>query len=179
MTATSAHPPYLDLHNDLLVVVRDTTRSGPGMTTSRAFYDELLLAVGRHERSDPRSRGIWHEVLACVRLTSLALQLEADTEDPGAQAVTVAYALSAGRRGSVALRRRMQRDRRPNRALGTRDYVRPGLPVERTSLRLTGLLLGASPADLELLDAALANHNEALAEWRATLAHQLHVSRVV
>jgi hypothetical protein len=153
----------------------------PGATTDRngapSFYDELLAAAARHDRSDPRSRGVWHEVLMSVRLTSLALHLEASTEDAGAQAVTVAYALSAGRRGSVALQRRLRRDhRRLGRTLGVRYTVRAGSPVERTSLRLTGLLLGASPADLELLEAALATHNEALEQWRSTLTHQVRAA---
>jgi hypothetical protein len=116
-------------------------------------------------------------VLSCVRLTSLALQLEASVDDTGARAVTVAYALSAGRRGSLALHRRLRHDhRRSARTLGVRYTLRPGSPVERTSLRLTGLLLGATPADLELLDAALANHNDALESWRATLTQQLRTA---
>jgi hypothetical protein len=174
MTTTSAGRSGLDVSRDPLVVLPDA-RLGRDGTPS--FYDELLAAAARHDRSDPRGRGIWHEVLASVRLTSLALQLETSTGDAGAQAVTVAYALSAGRRGSVALQRRLRRDhRRLGRTLGVRYTVRPGSPVERTSLRLTGLLLGASPADLELLEAALAGHNDALETWRGMLTHQLRAA---
>jgi hypothetical protein len=174
MTTSSVGHPELDVTRDLLVAVPG---AAPGRNRAPLYYDELLAAAARHERSDPRSRGIWHEVLTSVRLTSLALQLEASTQDSGAQAVTVAYALSAGRRSSVALQRRLRRDhRRVGRTVGVRYPLRAGMPVERTSLRLCGLLLGASPADLELLDATLATHNEALEQWRGTLVHQVRAA---
>jgi hypothetical protein len=170
MTTTCARLPDADVANDLLVVL--PARS---LATRPPFsYDELLCAATRHERIDPMTRDVWHEVLACLRLTSLALQLEATGNDPGAQAVTVAYALSAGRRGSVSLQRRLQRDRRRRgRTLGVRYAPRAGAPVERTSLRLTGLVLGAAPADLELLEGALGSHNTSLEDWRGALTRRL------
>jgi hypothetical protein len=170
MTTTFARLPDSDDVDDLLVVL-----PAPSLATRPPFsYDELRHAAARHATSDPLSRAIWHELLACLRLTSLALQMEATSDDPGAQALTVAYALSAGRRGSASLQRRLQRDRRRRgRTLGVRYAPRVGAPVERTSLRLTGLMLGAAPADLELLEAALGSHNATLEEWRGTLTRRL------
>jgi hypothetical protein len=169
----AVHDPTVGVPSDLLVVLPAAPHSDDAAAKSVSFYDELLAAAGRHERSDARSRGIWHEVLTCLRLTALARQLET-TDDAGAQAVAVSYALSAGRRASMAMQRRLRRgQRRCERTLGVRYAPRVGSSIERTSLRLTGLLLGAAPADLELVDAALASHNNALEEWRATLARRL------
>jgi hypothetical protein len=154
-------------------VFRHDEPCDPLLAGPRPIHQELLLAATRHASNDARSRGVWHEVVTCLRLTSMALQLEAGGDDPGAQAVAVSYALAASRKGSIGVERLLRREQRHAGPVRYLPPVRRGTSVEHTSIRLAGLLFGAAPTDLELVGAALATHSGALEQWRSTLASRV------
>jgi len=63
-------------------------------------------------------------------------------------------------------------------AQGTAVSVRDAaVPVERSWLRLAGLLLSPVPCDVLLLDAVLVSHHAALTSWRRVLLGPVRLRR--
>jgi hypothetical protein len=133
-----------------------------GALRHRSVTDELAAAVARH--ADDPSAGRWAAMAESLQLTALAVSVAWTGEDDGAAALLAACAESAVLQ---ALGDRLA-ERADVRALPF-DRATSFHRLTRTATRVAGVVLGAAPADDELVGRALHAHLDALRTWQSVL----------
>jgi len=131
-----------------------------------------LKAVALARTGDALPVELWRDVAECLEVTGLALTCARDGGDPSASALLASCAMYGASRASAGVVQELDRTGTPRRL---RDGAAQALlrdaavPVERSWLRLAGLLLSPVPCDVLLLDAVLVSHHAALSSWRRVL----------
>ena len=127
-----------------------------------------LQTVARARTADALPVEVWRDVAECLEVTGLALACARDGGDPSASALLASCAMYGASRASAGVVQELARTgtsrrlREPSGAAARQAAV----PVERSWLRLAGLLLSPVPCDVVLLDAVLVSHHMALTAWR-------------
>ena len=138
-----------------------------------------LHAVARARTTDALPVEVWRNVAECLEVTGLALSCARDGGDPSASALLASCAMYGASRASAGVARELERtgvprELRSDAVAAVRDAA---VPVERSWLRLAGLLLSPVPCDVLLLDAVLVRHHAALTTWRRVLLGPVRLRR--
>jgi hypothetical protein len=153
-------PPVLSV----LVGWPEPQPESPRPMTAR---DELRQAVQRQSYPGVPTM-TWQLMVEGLELTALAVCSEHEGDDGNAALLASCAAASLRRAGHAHPLAR----RSPYPLTGAPQPGVVGGPVHRvrrTSARLAGLVLGASPADPDLVRRGLEAHESALATWRGDL----------
>jgi len=158
-------------------VVDDVLASTCG--TDGAPDRSQIEAVARARTEDALPVQVWRDVAECLEITGVALTCARDGGDPAASALLASCARYAVARAGAGVTQELARTsaaRRlhPGPPGGLRDAA---VPVERSWLRLAGLLLSPVPCDVLLLDAVLVGHHAALTAWRRVLLGPVRLRR--
>lgn len=133
---------------------KDRTRTG---RPRRPLAEDLRLALPRAVLARPEDDGVglagWLAVAETLEATAHALACCSDGTSRAVVDVLVEHALRTAVRAEALLR------------AGEPECDDRQLSVERSWWRLAALVVGAAPADLDLLRACLRQHRDALGRW--------------
>jgi hypothetical protein len=136
----------------------------PRGRATMSAHDELREAADR-QGSAAVPRMTWHLMVETLEFTALAASAEHEGDDGGA-ALLAACAAGSVRRAAMAMPPDRHAPYPSPRSLHVVVVGGPVHRVRRTSARLAGLLLGARPADPDMVRRALEAHKAALDTWR-------------